>query len=51
MDKNEHLGALDIGVDLLKNGDQEGHSRRGLHDDIVSLDDRDNGALQDGRQT
>ncbi len=51
--EDQRLGALDVGVKRLEDGDGEGSglasTRLGLRNDVVTLDDRDDSALLDGR--
>lgn len=53
--KNQSLGPPDSGVNLLEDGDGEGSglasARLGLSDNIVTLDDRDDGPLLNSRWT
>jgi hypothetical protein len=53
--KDKSLALLDVGVDLLENGDGESSglsgTRLGLSNNIVTLDDRENSTLLDSRGT
>ena len=53
--EDESLGAPNIEVELLEDGDGEGRgfpsTGLGLSDDVVTLDDRDDRTLLDGRRT
>lgn len=53
--KDERLGALDVGVELLEDGDGEGGGLAGtglgLGDDIVALDNGNDSTLLNSRRT
>ena len=53
--KDERLGALDVGVELLEDGNGErsglASTRLGLRDDVVALDDGHDGTLLDSGGT